>query len=233
MGYDTEDDYEETNKTPMIIMALLGIALIAMIILLIVSGNKNNSLSDDLTLSKQSVVNMTAQMNEMNTRIVALTSEKSVLSNTLNQKDTEKQTLIADWNQTNFTLDAVKLNLTKALKKVNDTIKGFDFLEIAKTIANNHTWFYNGSGNASNYVCTNFSRDLVKSLNLSGWKAETVEGYWFNNITTINGTIVKNCSQSNYERFNCSHMWVYVKIPIEATTGKIIFPELNETYVIA
>jgi len=230
---DYDNDYEETSKTPMIIMALMGVALVVMIILLIVSGNKNNNLSDDLTLSKQSVVNMTAQMNAMNTQIIALTSEKTALTNTITQKETEKETLIYDWNQTNFTLDKVKINLTKALKKVNDTIQGLDFLEIAKTIANNRTWFYNGSDNASNYICTNFSRDLVKSLNLSGWEAKTVSGYWFTNITTINGTVVKNCSQSNYERFNCSHMWIYVKIPIEATTGEIIFPKLNESYIIA
>jgi hypothetical protein len=147
--------------------------------------------------------------------IIVITSalvKNGILKNDLN--DSEQK--VIELTSTLLT----KENQIISLKKLNDTIKGIEFLTMAKNISNYRNWSY------PDYVCTNFSNDLVIAFNKSGWIAETVNGYWYNNIT--NGT--KNCSQLNYERFNCSHTWVILHVPIEATTGEIISPYENQSY---
>ena len=226
-----EDEYEEeeTNKTPMIVMVLLGVAVIVLLILLISTGSKNSSLSDDMDELQNNVTTLKASIVEKDAAITVLTNEKSTLTASVNQKEIEKQNLTTTLSATNNLLNITTTDLNKALKKVNDSLNGFKFLKIADLVAKNHTWTYINESNPDNYVCVNFSRDLVKELEHNNWTAKTVRGYWYDNITNVSA---KNCSQSNYERFNCSHMWVIVSVPVEATTGEIITPEEYADYTI-
>lgn len=87
-----------------------------------------------------------------------------------------------------------------------------NIIEIAEENANAHEWEYKV------YDCTQFSTDLIKKLKEFGWNARMETGFWFDSGN--------NCSQSNYKRFKCRHDWVILEVPIEATTGKIIDPEI-------
>lgn len=83
-----------------------------------------------------------------------------------------------------------------------------EFEHLAQDVANSHDWAYN------KYMCVQFSRDLVKELNLNGYNARSVTGFRYENGN--------NCSEDNYKQFNCLHTWVVVEVPVEATTGSII-----------
>jgi len=101
------------------------------------------------------------------------------------------------------------IDLQKQLAGAQNKIPSF--IPIAEKIGE-RDWIY------PDYICGDFSRDLVSQLRAQGWKANIVLGKWYNNG---NGT----CSTLNYERWKCGHFWVIVSVPINAVTGEVIEPE--------
>jgi len=79
-----------------------------------------------------------------------------------------------------------------------------EFLVVAERVANHRIY------NFPEWACNNMSEMLVDELTELGYEANTQEGEWFND----------------------GHVWVILtKIPIEATSGRVIPPaEYKENY---
>ena len=72
------------------------------------------------------------------------------------------------------------------------------------------------------YNCMNYSNDLVKLLRIYGYSAKVVKG-------------IVDCDSGYFDKTSCEyyegrHVWVIVEIPIEATTGKVIEPDVYNNY---
>jgi hypothetical protein len=86
------------------------------------------------------------------------------------------------------------------------------FIRLSKQLATSHKY------DIDNYNCENFSIDLVKLLKENGYDAYTITGH-------------VNCTAGYFNKTVCEdsgglHEWVEVKIPIEATAGQIIEPDV-------
>ena len=129
------------------------------------------------------------------------------LENTNAQLQSENSFLSLSSSQLNRTNSDLQSEILAAKDLVPD------FVNIARTIASEHEWVYH------QYMCGDFSNDLVSALRDQGWSAKRVLGYHYENG---DGT----CSQSNFDRFECKHYWVIIQVPIEATIGEIIDPQI-------
>lgn len=131
------------------------------------------------------------------------------------------QLVQSEYNNDQLTKDNAQLqsentNLSEMLGQLNQTMfklrLQLGFIDIAEQVASEHEWTYN------QYMCGDFSNDLVKELRRMGWSAYREFGYHYSNG---DGT----CPEFDYDHWRCKHYWVIVKVPIEATSGRIISPE--------
>lgn len=83
------------------------------------------------------------------------------------------------------------------------------YLPIAENVSSSHTY------NPFLFNCQSFSNELVQKLREAGYDASISLGYLKNEY----------CTYDNFVNFKCRHEWVTIRIPIEATTGKIISNE--------
>lgn len=126
-------------------------------------------------------------------------------------------TLSAQINMLQNNLSSKELEATDLQEQVATAQNKIpSFIPIAEKIGERE-WVY------PDYICGDFSRDLVSQLRAQGWKANIQFVYWYNKG---NGT----CSSFNYEKWKCKHYIVKITVPIEATTGKIIFPSDYKKY---
>jgi hypothetical protein len=80
------------------------------------------------------------------------------------------------------------------------------FQQIAEEVANKHEY------SIPDYVCDDFTRDLIYELYKAGYGADSVKGYalW---------------CDPNKDPFGCRHVWTKVTVYIESATGEILDPE--------
>jgi len=93
------------------------------------------------------------------------------------------------------------------LQSSNENLESnLGYLPIAENVSNSHSY------DPFLFNCESFSNELVQRLRESGYDASISLGYLKNEY----------CTYENFVNFKCRHEWVTVRIPIEATTGKII-----------
>jgi len=111
-----------------------------------------------------------------------------------------------------------KINITNISE-----CKKYKFEEIASNLANNYTY-------KTVEKCKEISTELVRLLRKEGYKATRVSGRLLD-CKYINWTIENYSEYKGYWTIPCSHSWVIVQVPIEATTGKVIpIEEYNKNY---
>ena len=150
----------------------------------------------------------------------SLANKLQKFSNTNKQLATQlflSQVNVSNLSRQNSQLQSENTNLSEMLGQLNQTMFKFrlqlGFIDTAQQVASEHEWVYH------QYMCGDFSNDLVSALRDQGWSAKRVLGYHYENG---DGT----CSQSNFDRFECKHYWVIIQVPIEATIGEIIDPQI-------
>jgi hypothetical protein len=84
------------------------------------------------------------------------------------------------------------------------------FQQIAEEVANKNMY------SIPNYVCDDFTRNLIYELYKAGYDADSVRGYalWCN---------------SNKDPYKCRHVWTKITVYIESVTGEILDPETYES----
>jgi uncharacterized small protein (DUF1192 family) len=80
------------------------------------------------------------------------------------------------------------------------------FQQIAEEVASKHEY------SIPDYVCDDFTRDLIYELYKAGYRADSIKGYalW---------------CDPNKDPFQCRHVWTKVTVYIESATGEILDPE--------
>jgi regulatory protein YycI of two-component signal transduction system YycFG len=99
-------------------------------------------------------------------------------------------------------------NRIKTLENEIDRLKSSKprFQQIAEEVANKNTY------SIPDYICDDFTRDLIYELYKAGYDADSVKGYalW--------------CDPDK-DPYECRHIWTKVTVYIESATGEILDPE--------